>query len=230
MTVGRFFLILLLVVAGLLLAVERRWLDIPPRWDPWAPLDVRDSPNLLTGYKLWRLRDDRQLCQQALASSDLRYRMVADSLPEPDCPIQNSVRVQGSALSFSSSFLATCPLAVAYALFELHGLQPVAQQVYGQPVVRIEHYGSFACRNIGKGNRRSQHASANALDVAGFRLRDGTRITVARDWRGSEREQRFLRQVRDAACQSFNTTLGPDYNAAHHDHFHLDMGRFHICR
>ncbi|WP_312669078.1 extensin family protein, partial [Stutzerimonas nitrititolerans] len=25
-------------------------------------------------------------------------------------------------------------------------------------------------------------------------------------------------------------TLSPEYNAAHHDHFHVDMGGFGMCR
>lgn len=227
---ARGFLLFLLLLVLAAAAWWRGWVEVPPRWNPWAPLDLREAPNLLTGFKLSRLREDPQLCLQALETSQLRFEPVADRVPAPGCPLTNSVRLRSGELALGSDFLASCPLAAAFALFERHGLQPAAQEVYGQPVVRIEHYGSFACRNIGGSSRRSQHASANALDIAGFRLRDGTRITLARDWHGSEREQRFLRQVRDAACGPFNAVLGPDYNAAHHDHLHLDMGSFRICR
>ncbi|AWM61158.1 extensin family protein [Pseudomonas songnenensis] len=230
MTSGRFLLLLLLLLAGFVLAVRQQLIEIPPRWNPWAPLDIREPPNLLTPLKLRRLQQDRTLCEQALGTAPLRYVVVPDSTPEPGCPVENSVRVQGSDVRFNGPFLATCPLAAAYAMFELHGLQPAAQAVFGQPVVRIDHFGSFACRNIARSNRRSQHASANALDMAGFHLKDGTRITVARDWQGDGDKARFLRQVRDAACKAFNVTLGPEYNTAHHDHFHVDMGGFGMCR
>ena len=230
MTSGRFLLLLLLLLAGFVLAVRQQLIEIPPRWNPWAPLDIREPPNLLTPLKLRRLQQDRTLCEQALGTAPLRYVVVPDSTPEPGCPVENSVRVQGSDVRFNGPFLATCPLAAAYAMFELHGLQPAAQAVFGQPVVRIDHFGSFACRNIARSNRRSQHASANALDMAGFHLKDGTRITVARDWQGDGDKARFLRLVRDAACDAFNVTLGPEYNAAHHDHFHVDMGGFGMCR
>jgi hypothetical protein len=230
MTSGRFLLLLLLLLAGFVLAVRQQLIEIPPRWNPWAPLDIREPPNLLTPLKLRRLQQDRTLCEQALGTAPLRYVVVPDSTPEPGCPVENSVRVQGSDVRFNGPFLATCPLAAAYAMFELHGLQPAAQAVFGQPVVRIDHFGSFACRNIARSNRRSQHASANALDMASFHLKDGTRITVARDWQGDGDKARFLRQVRDAACKAFNVTLGPEYNAAHHDHFHVDMGGFGMCR
>lgn len=222
-------------IAALLVLVapplDKDWaLKLPPRWNPWAPLDVRETPNLVTSFKLWRLQADPELCRLALASSPLKYARVPDSAPVAGCPLENSVRISASDLAFNSSFIATCELAVAFALFEQHGLQPAAQQVFGQRVTRIEHLGSFACRNIGGSQRRSQHASANALDIAGFRLADGRRITLARDWAGNGEEARFLRLVRAAACEHFNVILGPDYNAAHHDHFHLDMGLFRMCR
>ncbi|MGA6096552.1 extensin family protein [Stutzerimonas marianensis] len=230
MTVGRFFLLLLILGAGFVYAVWRGHVDVPGKWNPWAPLDLREAPNLLTPFKLERLQHSRVLCEQALASSALDYVALPDSTPQAGCPVENAVRIRGSAVSFNAPFMATCPLAAAYALFERHGLQPAAEQVFGQPVVRIDHFGSFACRNIARSNRRSQHASANALDLAGFRLADGTRITVARDWAGDGDKSRFLRQVKAAACDAFRITLSPEYNAAHHDHFHVDMGGFGLCR
>ena len=41
-------------------------------------------------------------------------------------------------------------------------------------------FGSFACRNIyhRQQARRSEHATADALDVSGFRLADGRRVSV----------------------------------------------------
>lgn len=227
----QFFIALLLFMFVLVpLAVYQRWLDLPPRWDPWAPLDIRAQPSLLTPFKLWRLKKDPDLCRQALDSSPLRYMALADSEPQANCTLQNTVRVAGSEVRLSNSFIATCPLAAAFAMFEQHGLQPAAQKVFGEPVVLIEHVGSYACRSIAGSQRQSQHASANALDIVGFRLRDGRRISVQRDWQQQGEEGRFLRLVQKAACDSFNTTLGPEYNAAHRDHFHVDMGLFRMCR
>lgn len=230
MTLFRAFLLLCVVLAGLLLAVWRGLLDVPPRWNPWAVLDIRETPNLLTSFKLWRLQDDPALCQQALNTSSLRFTPQADSRPEVACPLNNTLRVQSSGVAFSSSFIASCPLAAAFALFEQHDLQPAAKAVFGQRVARVEHVGSFACRTIAGSQRRSQHASANALDIIGFRLTDGRRISVLQDWPKQGKNAEFLRQVQQAACERFNTTLGPEYNAAHRDHFHVDMGLWRMCR
>lgn len=228
--IGRLLFLSLLLGAALLVALWRGWLEVAPRYNPWAPLDVRETPNLLTPFKLWRLGDDRELCDLALATSGLRFTRLADSAPHPGCPVENAVRIQGANVGLSSSFMATCPLAVSFALFERHGLQPAAQAVFGQPVSRVEHVGSFACRSIAGSQRPSQHSYANALDKVGFRLRDGQHISVLRDWPGQGDKARFLRLVQEAACDSFNVTLGPEYNAAHRDHFHVDMGMWRMCR
>ncbi|WP_315289305.1 extensin family protein [Pseudomonas oleovorans] len=228
--IGRLLFLFLLLGAALLVALWRGWLEVAPRYNPWAPLDVRETPNLLTPFKLWRLGDDRELCDLALATSGLRFTRLADSAPHPGCPVENAVRIQGANVGLSSSFMATCPLAVSFALFERHGLQPAAQAVFGQPVSRVEHVGSFACRSIAGSQRPSQHSYANALDKVGFRLRDGQHISVLRDWPAEGDKARFLRLVQEAACDSFNVTLGPEYNAAHRDHFHVDMGMWRMCR
>ncbi|WP_095067044.1 extensin family protein [Pseudomonas sp. Irchel 3A18] len=228
----RIFLLVLLLCAAAVMAVWRGWVDVPPQWNPWAPLDVQVEPNLLTPFKLARLKDDPALCDLALGSSSLRYSRQADSDPSARCPLQNTLRIQGGDIALSSSFLASCPLAVAYALFDIHTLQPAAQTVFGQRVARIDHLGSFACRNIyNRANSRlSQHATANALDIASFRLADGQRINLLKDWSDEGDKGRFLRLVRDGACKNFSTVLGPEYNAAHRDHFHLDMGLWQVCR
>ncbi|MHB2058916.1 extensin-like domain-containing protein [Pseudomonas monsensis] len=229
---GRWFaLSVLLLIGGAMVSVWRGWLDVPAEWNPWAPLDVRAVPNWLTGYKLMRLRSDPELCAQALNSSGLRVTRQSDS-PDAKCPLIGALRVQGGEVALSSSFLASCPLAVAYALFERHTLQPVAQAVYGEKVSRLDHLGSFACRNVynRESGALSRHASADALDIAGFRLASGRSISVLKDWPGQTRDAQFLRQVRDGACETFSVVLSPDYNAAHRNHFHVDVGRWSVCR
>lgn len=221
----------LLAIAGGAVSVWRGWLDVPPQWNPWAPLDIKAAPNWLTGYKLMRLRSDPELCAQALSSSDLRVSPQADS-PSAKCPLVGALRVQGGGVALSSSFIASCPLAVAYAMFEHHTLQPAAQSAYGQKIARVDHLGSFACRNVynRESGALSRHASADALDIAGFRLAGGRTISVLRDWPKQNQDAEFLRQLRDGACESFSVVLSPDYNAAHRNHFHVDVGRWSVCR
>jgi hypothetical protein len=211
-------------------------ITIPSRLNPWAPLDITDTPNLLTKYKLKRLASDPQQCLATLATTPLRFAPQADRNVGPQCEFRNVVRVnaqtQAGSVTYSSGFVATCPLAVGLALFERHALQPAAEAAFGQSVTGVTHLGTYACRNVygRETGRRSQHASANAIDLAGFRLADGKTVNLQRDWAGDDTEARFLRDLRQRACGIFPTLLGPDYNAAHHNHFHMDMGGFRICR
>jgi hypothetical protein len=206
--------------------------EIPPRWNPWAPIRLADPPNLLTGFKLQRLQDAPQLCQALLDGTGFTYRPVADQVTGPGCGFANAVRVSGSGIAYGNGFVATCPLVVGLALFERHVLQPAAAASFGQGVVALDHLGTYACRNVGNrsAGRRSQHATANAIDIGGVRLADGTRISVAQGWQGGGTDAAFLRELHEGACGIFTVVLGPDYNAAHHDHLHLDLGGFGLCR
>jgi hypothetical protein len=135
--------------------------------------------------------------------------------------------------AFNNGFIASCSLSVGLAMFIRHVVQPAAVRHLGSQVARIDHLGTFACRPIAGGRDHtamSEHAAANAIDITGFVTRDGRKITVATNWNGDNASSRFLHDVRDGACPYFKAVLSPDYNAAHHTHFHLDMGRFKVCR
>lgn len=206
--------------------------DIPDRWVPWAPPHVADAPNAFTAWKLSRLADRPALCRQVLAQSAYRVSAVPDRVSDDGCALVNAVRIAGGAAPLGDGIVVTCPLAVALALWERHVVVPAAAGILGEPVVAIDHLGSYACRNVygRETGRRSQHATANAVDVAGFRTRSGRRIAVAGDWDDRGLDGRFLRAVHRGGCDIFGAVLGPAYNAAHRDHFHLDLGGYSACR
>lgn len=74
----------------------------------------------------------------------------------------------------------------------------------------------------------SEHSTGNAFDISGFKLQSGTLISVRSDWNTGLKSE-FLHRVHDGLCDYFNLTLGPDYNADHKDHFHVDMGFVYGC-
>ena len=96
----------------------------------------------------------------------------------------------------------------------------------------MQTFGTYSCRNVygREHGRRSQHATANAIDVAGFTLEGGQSVSVLRDWKDPGPRSEFVRSVRDKACSSFGVVLSPDYNAAHANHLHLDMAPWMMCR
>jgi len=224
-------LLALLAVLAAVVTHGRLW-QIPDRHNPWAPLRIDEVPSWLTRYKLARLDDAPAACLTALAQATMRFTPVADRVVGPGCGFENAVRIERTSVQVGEPFTLSCPAAVSLALWERHALQPAATSILGSNVRRIEHYGSFACRNVywREGGRRSQHATADALDVAGFVLEDGRRIMVAAHWRADDERAAFLRSIHGQACGFFDSVFGPEYNAAHADHLHLDRGPYRVCR
>lgn len=231
-------LALLIALAALLAAaLHIGTLHIPDRFDPRAPLDVAAEPNLLTPLKLRRARSEPARCFAALGRSGLQYEPVGDRSTGPGCGLTDAVRLRGGrSVSLSSPTLLSCRAALTFAMWERHALQPAASQRLGGPITTVEHLGSYACRDINTGEgstrdgRRSRHSTADAIDIAGFVREDRTRITVRRDWGGNDAQALFLRDVHAGACRFFEGVLGPDYNAVHADHFHLEVGGWGFCR
>ena len=211
---------------------------VPSHLNPWAPLDVMAQPNALTGFKLARARSEALRCKAALAQTGMQYDEVPDRETGAGCGFDDAVRLRRAPVRFGAPLMLSCPMALSFFMWERNVLQPAAAQHFGQPAVSIEHLGSYACRNINRGERetvassasRSRHATANALDLASVTLRDGRRVSVLKDWTATDDDGRLLRDLHNGACRYFDGVLGPDYNAVHRDHFHLETGGFSMCR
>ncbi|HEX8485584.1 extensin family protein [Sphingomonas sp.] len=208
---------------------------------PWTPLDLSQPAGMFTAGKLASLGDDAKACRALLKRAGIRYTALPSRRDSAQCGYDDAIRfASGGARSIAlqpATVGMACPVAAALAMWEWEVVQPAAQRHLGRRVTALDHFGSYNCRRIAgrDASTWSQHATADAIDVAGFRLADGTRITVARDWQGSGAKAAFLREVRDGACKLFATTLSPDYNAAHADHLHLDQAnrgvmRWRACR
>ena len=214
-------------------------------YNPWEPLDVRAQPNLLTPFKLARARSNPALCQSALAQTGMEYEALPDRVTGPGCGFDNAVRIRSAPIRLGGPLTLSCPMALSFVMWERHALQPAALAHFGEPVAAIEHFGSYACRNINSGGgaaahapawQRSRHATADALDVSALVLRSGKRISVLQDFRRPDTQEsitpeaEWLNDVQAGACQYFKGVLGPNYNAVHRDHFHFETGGYGMCR
>lgn len=214
--------LIMLVLIGLALA-GRTWLMTHPQHNPWAPLDLRDPPGWATPTKLAGLKNDVSQCRAVLDRSRVRFTGLPATGEEP-CLRTDRTRLENYPLRPSRP-IVTCPVAAALELWRRNTLEPAARDIMGQGLLTVEHLGTFSCRRLygREEGAFSEHATANAIDIAGFRFEDGTTISVLRDWGGSDRKAQFLREARNGACAAFATVLSPDYNAAHTDHFHFDQ-------
>jgi hypothetical protein len=214
-----------LLIAGALAIAAHGWLRAHPENNPWAPLDLNDPPGWTTQRKLAALRDDPAECRAVLDRSGIAYTSLKPAgqgdCARPDRTVLPNLRLQPEVP------VTTCAVAAGLSLWTERAVEPAARELFGSDLARIQHFGSYSCRRLyGRATGSwSEHATGNAIDIAGFVLADGTRISVLRDWQGNDPEALFLHRVRDGACLAFGTVLSPDYNAAHRDHLHLDQAK-----
>ncbi|MEO1662250.1 MAG: extensin family protein [Pseudomonadota bacterium] len=204
---------------------------LPPQHNPFRPPDLTEPMGLATYSKLTELKYDEALCRAKLAEAGVEFTVLGADGAETKCPLDETLSLKKSLTPFNAAPLRmTCHQMAALHIWERHVLRPQAEKIFDTPLRQIETYGSFSCRNIAGTRTRSQHSYANAIDISGFVLEDGTRISVKQHWRERSDAGKYLTRVHKQACRLFSTTLGPDYNAAHADHFHLDMGSVETCR
>lgn len=222
----------------------------PPQDLPWKPLDLNRPIGAATGAKVADFELARtaapeevfavtEACMQVLREAGVEVERAGDRDDGGFCVVRGTVRITGGAVTplAPGGLVMQCPLAVRYVIWDRQVLQPAAQAAFGAGVSRVDTYGSYACRRIynstDAASRPSEHARANAVDVAGVRLDDGRTVTVAADWAGDgpdgPERAAFLRRIRDGACRVFATVLTPDYNEAHRDHLHLDGAPRGLC-
>ncbi|MCP8883289.1 extensin family protein [Devosia sp. XJ19-1] len=134
--------------------------------------------------------------------------------------------VNGSEIALTSPVITNCQMAGALADW-VGAVDLYARAAMNSAVVSVTTGTSFMCRNrlSAADGFVSEHGFANALDIVGFTLANGRVINVESDWLPmSAPEGRLLRQAHGAACGRFTTVLGPEADADHQDHFHLDLG------
>ena len=84
---------------------------------------------------------------------------------------------------------------------------------------------TYACRlrNSASTGKTSEHAKGNAIDIAAFRLDDGSEVTMKPRAEDGTLEGAFQRTASAGACLHFTTVLAPGSDPTHMDHLHLDV-------
>lgn len=232
--------LILLVIAAIAVLLVRDYARRFPQEVPWTALDLRHPIGAFTGRKLATLGDEPDQCRALLREAGATAMSAPPRAAGPHCGYDDGIAMplaDDYAQVAPSGLVTACPVAAAMLVLEREVIQPAAMRRLGTRVTATDHFGSYSCRRLyGRDDGPfSEHATANAIDIAGFRLADGRRVSVLRDWPTAGPEADFLADVRDGACRLFSTVLSPDYNAAHADHLHLDQAErgasgFRMCR
>jgi hypothetical protein len=212
-------------------------LVLPKSLNPFQPLRPSDPIGPLTKWKLQGLAMDGDACRKFLTDSGVTYTQVPDRTEQGFCKMRDAVRMtSGGPPLYPNSPIMACPVAAGLVVWQRGGLKEAARDMMGSRVTRIDHMGTYNCRRqYGRATGWvSEHASANAIDISGFTFASGARVSVLDDWNprgGAETgPANFLRAAQSQGCDVFKVVLGPEANAAHANHFHLDFGPMSSCR
>lgn len=217
------FAVAVLLTLGAIRAMQ--WVREHPEHFPGARFEFAHPQGWATHRKLTGFVGDGAACFAAFDRAGVDYAR-RPAVGTGECRAAQRMVLTGKdfAPGLSPAGAAPgCAVTAGMILWDRDVVQPLARQHLGQAVVRLDNLGSYNCRTIGGGERRSEHSTANAIDISVFVLADGTRVSVLEDWDDGGAKGAFLHAVRDGSCGLFSTTLSPDYNTAHADHFHLDM-------
>jgi hypothetical protein len=183
--------------------------------------------------------DPEEECKAALS----REGVKAEPLPtiaQGQCgaPRPLSVTALATGVTVSPKSTLNCGIALVLSDWLREDVQPEAERALKARVSGVDLATSYDCRttNHVPGAKMSEHAYANAVDVASFRLSDGRRVTIApkKNAASDPGEEAFLSSIRQSACRRFTTVLGPGSDAEHGDHLHVDLrarnGAYRICQ
>jgi hypothetical protein len=207
--------------------------ETPPPRSPFAYANVDPDDDFVVAPP-----EVRPTCDEDLARGGLRHQPASLPLRKKGaftCGAPQVVVYRGGPekIAWSPSVMVTCTMALAIARLEVVA-QEEAQRIFGKRLIRIEHVGTYACREMAayKG-WVSEHSYANAIDLVGFVLQDGRRIDVLRHFapktaEAKSKEGEFLRALARRAYDEeiFSNVLTPFFDALHANHFHLDLARY----
>jgi hypothetical protein len=145
------------------------------------------------------------------------------------CGMEHPLHVSAlkdGAIPLDKAVVIDCPMVAALTDWLDSVVQPAAMTRFGVSVSELDVFGAYSCRTVDNlaGQRLSEHAFGNAVDVSGFVLSDGRKIVIVRDWKRTDtQESAFLHEAQAGACGLFTTVLAPGADPFHYNHFHLDL-------
>lgn len=130
-----------------------------------------------------------------------------------------------SGVKLSQAAVMECDTARALKKWVDGGMDSAVGR-YGRGVVELKVAAGYSCRtrNSRPGAKISEHGKGRAIDISGFKLKNGETISVLNDW-GKGRKGRILKKMHQKACGPFGTVLGPNADRYHKDHFHFDVAK-----
>jgi hypothetical protein len=162
----------------------------PPKPDVWSDAQV-----------IAALRECVRLLAPIAADVELAEPMKHEQCGAPAPVLLKRI----GKIELSPPAMINCAMVVGLHAWVEKTLQPAAQETFGSPITRLRNASGYACRTrVGSqshADRLSEHALANAIDIAGFVTADGRAIEVARFWGPTARDQREAERIAEAGAK-----------------------------
>jgi hypothetical protein len=152
--------------------------------------------------------------------------------PDITCTVEDPVWLEPllNGVTLRPARIDRRPVPIYAACSLAHSLSEMASMLRDRDVTDVVYLGVFGCRLVAGTSTLSEHGHGRAFDLAALRTEDGTIHTVVSHWEMNQPSPvtpsgRLLRETVESLYEDdvFNIILTPDYNAAHRDHFHLDL-------
>ncbi len=170
------------------------------------------------------------LCTTELAAKGVNFEPLGNVTLE-GCELAGAIKLNSVATALGEVRISgeptmLCSFARQFTSWVRDVGAPLTFAYTAQKLMTIETGPGLVCRTRYNkpGEKVSEHAKGNAIDIASFRLDDKTRILVKQSPSDSQVSRDLVRTFRATGCGYFTTILGPGSNAAHEEHLHFDHG------
>jgi hypothetical protein len=177
-------------------------------------------------------------CQKRLTPDFVLMHPLPSITGPGSCGAEDVVRLDavvlknGQRIALAPAPTLRCPMAEAVARWIREEVAPTGATTFGSPVRTIVAGTAYECRGRDRvpGAKLSEHGRANALDLRGLTFANGKTV----DFTDKAASKEFREFIRQSACATFTTVLGPGSDAYHEGHIHLDLierqGGYRLCQ
>lgn len=167
-------------------------------------------------------------CLARLRAMGVAFEVLEPVATELGCGTAQPLLVRAlgnGAVELNPPATLDCDMAETLANWMEGEVQPSATEAFEAEVTGLRVAASYSCRGVNGASSGplSEHAYANAIDVSAFEIGGESDIEVRAQDDPETPTAEFLADIRGAACEHFHTVLGPGSDAAHWNHFHLDL-------
>jgi hypothetical protein len=174
--------------------------------------------------------DPLRQCLSDLKAADVQF-LDLGLVAREGCTVQAAVELDAVASPFGRVSLTgkpvmSCLFARRFTAWVRDVAAPLTLAFMSSKLSVIDTEGAFVCRtrNHRPGEKVSEHAKGDAVDIAAFHLENGQKVAFNIAAASVKTSGVLAQALRTTACGYFTTVLGPGSDGDHSEHLHFDLG------